>query len=49
MVDKMIQEGIKESKSKKMSMAALGNWASTIKDLKTNKQKYQSVQQTSTP
>ena len=30
-------------------MAALGNWASTIKDLKTNKQKYQSVQQTSTP
>jgi hypothetical protein len=49
MVDQTIQGHINESLCKKMAMSALGNWASTIKDLKTNKQKYQSVQQTSTP
>ena len=49
MVDKKIQEGISESNSKKMAMAALGNWATTIKELKGNKGKYQGVAQSSTP
>jgi len=32
-----------------MAMAALGNWATTIKELRGNKGKYQGVAQSSTP
>ena len=49
MVDKTIQEGINESNSKNIAMAALGNWATTIKELRGNKRKYQGVAQASTP
>ena len=49
MVDKMIQEGINESKSNKMAMPAVGNWATTIKELKMNKLKYQGIPQSITP
>ena len=49
MVDKMIQKGINESKGNKAAMPAGGNWATTIKELKVNKGKYQGVAQSSTP